>query len=260
MKYRDITKEEYLKLKSPIEERLSKLAKLENKTDWAGMPAIGLCKVYDCENEVKIYVLPTFYFSEMINNLYKQALNHKENFGTGDAQDVVNALYENDPYSDCKANLESQGLYLGGYEKEDMVDRLNHDKFCLLIKESKERIENNILKIDLFRLYKSNKKGRYEFIGGLFHTFKHFSIADQPLSINKEIVNIFDISHFIPLIIKGFWFMQRHPDLDHKDGTTYSIINPKESNEFDKPLMLSFFTDDETNLSYLNTMFVKEVE
>lgn len=256
----NITREEYEQLRKIVEPSLAQKAKqdaeLEEKefNSYAGMPAIGLCKVTHLVPGVRIFELRGFYFDKMIDALYYDAINnHDEMFGTRNATDILKALYHEDPYSDCIDGFGRKGLESEVYGLDAFAERLSQDNFCLYVKEINGKLSKEILRIDLFRHYKkeSEHSTRYAFTGGLFHIFKHFSIEGKPMSILKENINIPTIHYLLKLAVLGFWKEERIPDLNHKQGNSYSIVKDTIINS---SIMVNYYTDENSRISFVNSM------
>ena len=107
-----------------------------------------------------------------------------EYFGTNNAKDVIQALY-----------LQAQ-KHNWVWNKERYTDYLSKEIFCLLLRRKENEFDKDILRIDLFRLLKESKDktGCFDFVGGIFHALKHFSVGEQCASIYpNQNVALYDI-------------------------------------------------------------------
>lgn len=104
-----------------------------------------------------------------------------EKFGTGNAMDVVDALYE-----------ESVFKSLGG--KDRFIKFLAENACCYVVYENEEGF-NDILRLDTFRKVdeRNGKQDVYEFTGGLMHVLKHL-YEGRNLAIGKDVHDLFDLN------------------------------------------------------------------
>ena len=175
-------------------------------------------------------------FLRMIyNTLLKASKDYPEKFGTGDANDVIDALYD------------VSGFY-GFGDKERYIEFLSDHACCYVIYRTNKEFDNSILRIDLFRHVMPNKKddSKLDFVGGLMHTLKHFSIKDQNLSTGKDIYNVFDIHHIIYLIGMAF-------RLREGEGCQYEAIQKLANAN----MFASFYKEVISGVFFLNSYYKK---
>ena len=101
----------------------------------------------------------------------------------------------------------------------------------------------------MFRSTEPNKKDKtkIDFVGGLLHTLKHFSVNDHNLSTGKYIYNVFDIHHIVYLIGMAF-------RLKIGEGAKYLSTQT-----LDKDIMLaSFYKEKNTGIFFLNSYYKKK--
>lgn len=180
-----LTREEYDELNSFLEPRIMSLWKHENEHNHVqdytqtGFPINSIFKYHtDIEGEF-IYVIYNSLFLSLLDNYLPIAITkYPELFGTGNALDVLEALYT------CS-----------NYSFGDIVSYREclQDVPCYIVYKKNGNFCNDILRLDLFRDIKNDsKKSITDFIGGLFHALKHFSLGGINLSINKEINDVLD--------------------------------------------------------------------
>ena len=118
---------------------------------------------------------------------------YPDKFGTGDANDVIDAVY-------------AVSAFCGFGDKDRYVEFLTNHPCCYVVYRRDGVFEEDLLRIDILRQIKENKKdaGKFDFIGGLMHTLKHFSIDNKNLSTGTYIHNVFDIHHIVYLIAMAF--------------------------------------------------------
>ena len=90
-----VTKEEYDELMLFFEDSMAALAKHEGKDNYYGRVAINCCFIHEISDNLKLYRAYTPLFWNIITHDYLQALkDNPECFGTGNAMDVLKALYK----------------------------------------------------------------------------------------------------------------------------------------------------------------------
>ena len=192
---------------------------------------------YLIDEECDFYLVFNGSFLRMIyDTLLKASKEHSEKFGTGDANDVINALYE------------VSGVY-GFKDIERYIEFLSDHACCYVIYRNNKQFDNDMLRIDLFRLVKPNKmdNSKLDFIGGLMHTLKHFSMEDQNLSTGKDIYNVFDIHHIVYLIGMAF-------RLKESKGSKYEAIQKLTNAN----MFASFYKENVSGVFFLNSYYKKK--
>ena len=97
----------------------------------------------------------------MNDRLVEACQTFPDRFGKRNAELVLDAIYD----------LENAGL------REDFGTLLSSEQFTWLVEmEEDDTINPKLLRVDLFRkiLPEKDNVNNFEFIGGLFHSFKHF--------------------------------------------------------------------------------------
>ena len=176
-----------------IEEKALALMKQEAK-DFAttGVPLENYTQ-YLVDGRV-FYTIKTNVYKYLMEKFYLEAHEkYPEKFGTGNATDVLEALYK----------------VRAMFDFESYVKLLNHEQFAFLIETIQDSIVDKTLRIDLFRkLDKVDNTDNLEFTGGLLHALKHFLKNDLNLSTGKDIFNIDHPEAVIPSIIQAFFIEQ----------------------------------------------------
>ncbi|MBO8460055.1 MAG: hypothetical protein IAA73_06975 [Bacteroidetes bacterium] len=171
------------------EERKKRGNELINEFQF-GFPIIDIAH-YKINNSRNFYLIFNSSFLKIISSSIIKAIdNFPDKFGTGDANDVIDALYN-----------------VSGYhgDREAYIGYLEQNACCYIVYRENEKFDD-ILRLDIFRLIlpcKDDSK-KYEFIGGLLHALKHFSINGKNLSTGNDIHNIFDVYHVVYLIGMAF--------------------------------------------------------
>ena len=191
---------------------------------------------YYIDENCDFYIVFNSSFLKMISSSILDATKKYPNkFGTGDAEDVIDALYNTSGYK-----------YWG--TKQDYINFLTGHACCYVVYQD-NGIFSDILRIDMFRSTMPNKEDptKIDFVGGLLHTLKHFSIKDQNLSTGTYIYNIFDIRHIIYLIGMAF-------RLKKGEGTKYKSLQ-----QLTNAIMLaSFYKEEVTGIFFLNSYYKKK--
>ena len=153
------------------------------------------------------------------------------NFGTGNASDVINALFK------------ISGRYR---TTEDFIAYLKNFACCYVLYETKGAISPKILRVDLLRYLKDNKKdaNKKDFVGGLLHSLKHFSIEGKNLSVGQDINDISCMDDILVYIAKAF---VKCAENNTKDNVIVMQIEDGINMKF------SFYYDEDKHVYFLNT-------
>ena len=101
---------------------------------------------YLIDDECDFYLVFNGSFLRMIyDTLLNASKEHPEKFGTGDANDVIDALYD------------VSGFY-GFGDKNRYIEFISENACCYIIYRNNKEFDNDILRIDLFRHVMPNKK------------------------------------------------------------------------------------------------------
>lgn len=142
------------------------------------------------DDEIQYYLVRSNVFMHLVDGMIMEAKDQfPEYFGTGDASDVIDGLLKHYPYG----------------EKDWYIDFLKDEQFCYIMQLKNGTFSDKILRVDLFRQYKENAKGKKEFVGGLFHMLKHFSHGGIPLSTGKGETEIVHINELLTNIAIAFF-------------------------------------------------------
>ena len=237
-----ITIEEYNELKPIVEKEMIELAKHENKNSYITQVAINSCYVRKLSNSVKLFQIYSLGFLPVIEHDYLMALkDNPECFGTGNAKDVIHALF-----------IQAQNHHWA-WDEERYIEHLSNEIFCLLLCKKGDAFLDNLLRIDLFRHIKEDRlhAGTYYFEGGIFHALKHFSVGEQCASIfPNQNVRLFDVEQLIWPIAKAFYEGSWHKG---KKPNTFET----ESLYLNKNMTLEFFKEEGRKVSFVNSVIPK---
>jgi len=191
-------------------------------------------------HEIKIsnrrfFVVCTNVFHQILNSVLADACEkYPECFGTGNASDVLCALYKIEAFGSIS----------------DFQNFLSEEQFAWIVEISEGHVRPKILRIELFRKI-DNLNGdetKTEFTGGVFHSFRHFHYKDVPLSTKKEKGSIDHPSSIIELLISGFFFSE----LKQKDMNGEKL-EAKVTNE-DSKYCFAFFFEKESQTHFVNSV------
>ena len=190
------------------------------------------------EGDSTIYFAFNSSFLKLISVKIPQAIDSLNDlFGTGNANEVLNALYQ---VSQTK------------FEKDEYIDYIRDLSCCYIIFEKQDSIQDSILRLDMFRQLDDNKSNPFvkDFTGGLLHALKHFSMNGNNLSTGKEVNDITDISQFsdiLPRIASAF--------VECANSNNSNVTIPYKDNKYMK---CGFYHEERTNVYYLNTCFITD--
>lgn len=178
------------------------------------------------------FIIPTNLFKAIImeGKMIDATLNSPKKFGTGNAKDVIQAIYDLEPWFDL----------------DRFIEILKTEQFCYVVEVIDGKVQDKLLRIDLYRDIKENKGGGFDFIGGIFHCFKHFSYKGSPLSISSEVNDITHPKELITKIIKAF-FQGNVRQID--EFTFVSEVDIEE----DRTLRLVFYFERNTGVYFIKT-------
>lgn len=192
---------------------------------------------YYIDDNYDFYLVFNSTFLNLIYSKIQKAMEKfPEKFGTGNANDVIDAIYAISAFDK-----------LG--DKDEYVRFLIDHPCCYIVYRKNNEFEENILRIDILRLIKTNKEDptKSDFIGGLMHTLKHFSIDDKNLSTGTYVHNVFDIHYIVYLIAMAF-------RLKTGERCTYKAIQ-----ELSNAIMLaSFYKEEVSGIYFLNSYYKKK--
>ena len=165
--------------------------------------------------------------------LLKAVSNYPEKFGTGDAHDVIEAIRLIEPTFDTT---------------ERHAQFLKNEQFCFIMENKDGVIQDKVLRIDLFRSIQKKEDGKQEFIGGLFHAFKHFSYKGINLATGRDINDIQSPEAIIELAIKAFFMPE------HVEETAKGFIGRISLDE-NYWLKFSFYLEQVNGVHFINTVY-----
>lgn len=238
-----VTLDEYKEITPIIKKEMMELAMHENKNSWFVQTAINNCYVRGLSDGTQLFQLFSPGFINIIEVDYIAALKESsELFGTGNAKDVIHALY-----------LQAKNKHNCCWDENRYTEYLSNENFCLLIHKKDLIYKDDILRIDLFRQLKESKKkpGSFEFIGGIFHALKHFSVEEQCASIlTNQNVKLFDVEQLIYPIANAFF---KGDWIKGKRKNTFE----SSTNYLNKLFSLEFYKEDNRKVSFVNTVIPK---
>lgn len=239
---RAVTDSEFKEISDIFQKEMKAIALHEDKDSWYGGVHRNNCFVSKLDEGILLYQMFTPAFVPFISEVYLNALiNHQELFGTGNAKDVIHALY-----------LESNAR---NWDEARYIEYLSKEVFCLLICKNKDSFFKDVLRIDLFRDIRESKtsKGNFDFVGGIFHALKHFSIEGISASISpNQKVDLYDVEQLIWPIAHAFYI------------GTWNNGNRKNTYEssikyLGKNFTLEFYKENSLNVSFVNSVIPKSI-
>lgn len=171
----------------------------------------------------------------VLGKIDKSNEKYPEKYGTKNAHDVIDALY----------NVWDTFL-----SKDEFVVYLQKFACCYILYENPNTLYD-ILRIDLFRRLDCNKEdtSKSDFTGGLLHSLKHFSKNGHNLSTGSEKNDISNLLDVLNMIASSFLDRkERCRENRKKDYVSYQECNGKW-------LCFSFYKEETTGVYFLNTCF-----
>ncbi len=165
---------------------------------------------------------------------------YAECFGTRNAHDVIKAIYQMRP--------------IEGYDDMTKFESLlSSEQFAMVFKlESDGSVNHSVLRLDLFRIIKEEKDnpGKFEFIGGLMHLYKHFKYKGFNLSTKKGENELSHPTDVMGMVIKSFFEVNPIYKEDKKGFVTHLPWPPN------KTIVCSFYPEEKIGVNFLNSMYL----
>ena len=224
--------EEFQKTRKFIEDKSLALMKHETKgSAKAGFPIDNYARYF--LHGRTFYCVKSNVFKAIIEEyLLRAQKQFPEKFGTGNAMDVIEALYNIEPTFDL----------------ERFVDFLQNEQFAYIIESKDGEIVDKILRIDLFRKLDEKHGGQKEFTGGIFHSLKHFSIENINLSTGKDINNILYPEQLLHMAAEAFFITEGK----HKDAS--QLVSFVKLDDIYN-LKFVFYLEQHTDVYFIQTIY-----
>lgn len=236
-----ISFEEYDALKAYMEPKLFELWQHENEVrKEKGLEELNYFQIgfpitevyhYYVEGDHNFYIVFNVSCHRLLQEGILEALEtFPEKFGTGNAMDVVDALYEG-------SHFKSLG------NKERYIQFLVDNVCCYIVYANRTEF-GDILRLDTFRSVeaKRNSSNAYDFTGGLLHVLKHFSHEDRNLAVGKDVHDLFDLEHLVYLIAMAF-------RLKVGEGSTWEATQELKEG----PMKAVFYKEEVTGFYFIKT-------
>ncbi len=183
-----MTEQEFQIIRSFIEDKAMLLMQQEGKP----FIVAGLDVSKHFEVNIKgrrFFVISTNVFYHIMHSVLVEACEkYPSAFGIKKTDTILDAIY----------NIEKVE------PRESFSEFLRAEQFAWIIELENGMVNDNILRVDLFR-----KDDKTDFTGGVFHAFKHFSYKGIPLSTHAEKNDINVPSDIFKYIIECFFFEQQ---------------------------------------------------
>lgn len=201
-----MTDNEWILIRNYVEAKACCLMKHEQKP----YAKIGIAKENHFEITIdkrRFFIISTNVFYHIIDSVLVEACEkYPTSFGVRRTDKILKAIYEVEKFGSM----------------ETFPELLRTEQFAFLIELQNNKVNEKFLRIDLFRKieYCDSKKVDTDFIGGIFHAFKHFSYKGIPLSTQREINDIEHPQIIFNYIIRAFFF-EKHIFDEHKAKGDY---------------------------------------
>jgi hypothetical protein len=197
----------------------------------AGVP-INNYRVFQTSNRVFYSVQVNTFMVIVDENLHKAQKATPEKFGTGEANDVIEAIRLTHPIFDF----------------DRFADFLSHEKCAYIFEAEGGQVLDRMLRLDLFRLMKPDKDGKNEFIGGLLHALKHFSKDGINYSTGKSNHELAHPQSLVKEIIDAFFSLTGVFETKNQ----YVVLKPYDDNY---NLKFVFYREENTGVFFLKTVY-----
>lgn len=221
----------FRKTRGFIETYMGKLMKHEQKEHaTVGVPAENY--IEQSIGDRKFLIVQTNVFKVLMQSHYLAAHNrYPDKFGTGNAYDVIDAIYQIEPIFDSVKRF---------------GDFLCSEQFAFIFEVTGNGFSDKVLRIDLFRHLKPGKQG-FEFVGGLLHSLKHYSYKGLNLSIGSDVHDVNSLYKVLNQIILAFYLN----NLEQTSENNY-VSFLKLDGSYD--LKICFYYEKNTEIFFINTI------
>lgn len=222
--------DEYKVVRDFIKQKSKLLMDHEKKNHAKTGIAINNYRVLHLDGK-RYYLIPTNMFKAIVieNTLAMASAEYPHLFGIGNAKNVIEAIYNIEPWFDL----------------ERFIEILQTEQFCYVVEVLDDEVQEKLLRIDLYRHIKPNKDGGFDFVGGIFHCYKHFSFQGNPLSTSKEVNDIIHPRALISKIINAFF------NVETVEGEKNTFVTEVEING--RHLRLVFYFEEKTGVYFIKT-------
>ena len=249
IKQGEAMREEYPLLREFLEEKTSKLWRHEvndqlakgkdPKNAYQSGFSPYYTATYNSPSGVRFFLVWTATFGRMVfdYDYYVAFLRYPDLFGTGNADDVLLALFE---------NINKEGGNIFDWDVKKYSDYLQKEECCYIVKKEGDSFSESFLRIDLFRMICPNKDRPElkEFVGGLFHVLDHFAINNKNLGTSTETFNVSFVDEVVLYCIEAFAKSQMV-----SENEAIGIIDVDDSHQ----LKISFYKETESGAFYIKT-------
>ena len=234
-----VSKDEYIEITALVKKEMRELAMHEKKNSYMVQSAINNCYVRHLPDNSLLFQIFSPGFIQVVEQDYINALKDTpECFGTANARDVIHGLFQQAQQHNWP------------WDEDRYIEYLSNEIFCLLICKRETFFCRKLLRVDLFRQLKESKTitGCYEFIGGIFHALKHFSIKEQCASLlSNQNVDLYDVEQLIWPIANAFFMGTWEKGNRPKTIETSTVY-------LGKRFTLEFYLEENSNVAFVNTL------
>ncbi len=190
--------------------------------------------IYPIKGRIFYVPAPNVFRHIIMKNVLLEAITkYPERFGTDDALDVIEAIRLIEPTFD---------------NTQRHAEFLQNEQFGFVMENKDGVIQDQVLRIDLFRGIKPHPKtGKPDFEGGIFHAFDHFSYKGTNLATGNDINEIHSPDQIIGMAIKAFYMPEE------KEQTAKGFIGRISLNE-NYWLKFSFYLEQVNGVHFINTV------
>ncbi|MCD8304699.1 MAG: hypothetical protein LUC86_07745 [Prevotellaceae bacterium] len=202
---------------------------------------------YGDEARTYYVVVPAAHFRSLIcDRQYLTAVStHPKLFGTGKAIDVLEALMRCDQYPGV------QNMCLCDYLKFLKAENM---AYVFEVKDGK--LNERILRLDLFRDISNDQK---DFLGGLFHAFKHFTVEGYgTISYKNGELKVPFLERIISYVILNFFSDKFEKEKEDEDDNVYIAHNEIESDDIEHPAKGVYYKQYGIPVYFLNSLHIED--
>lgn len=222
--------EEFQNTRAYVHQKALELMSHEKKNDVVTGVPIENYRVFSV-NGRQFYSVQVNTFKAIVDEHLQRAQGATpELFGTGEANDVLEALRLVNPIFDLPR----------------FTEFLSHERCAYVFEAEDGKVVDRVLRLDLFRLLKIDENGNNEFIGGLLHTLKHFSKNGINYSTGTDKHELYHPQDLVREIIDAFFCLPGTFETPDK----YVVFKPLDEKY---QLKFVFYREKNTGVFFLRT-------
>lgn len=214
------------------------IAKSEGKDEWLALHDLHLLhcrRIFWEEKDCRYFILPCPSFETLImeEKILDVVQQNPDLFGTNCTYDVLKGIHS---------------VLAPEIEFDQYVNFISREKFAYLGEFDGDTFnKDKVLRLDFYRLMAQDDS---EFIGGLFHAFRHFNLRDFATSTRHGETKLRWIDHFMGALARAFFCGKLEQDSRNNYISRIDFLG--------HTIKFVFYFNSEARVYFLNTAYVED--